>query len=78
MLQNQSMSSRRHTANSVLSQIRPRGRGGMVSENNPPFLPPSIRRLTGVSLIGFYFAKGVVVKVFDQLWIYKTDEESGI
>ena len=46
MLQNQSMSSRRHTANSVFSQIRPRGRGGMVSENNPPFLPPSIRRLT--------------------------------
>ena len=32
----------------------------------------------GINLIGFDFTKGVVVKVFDQLRIYKTDEEPGI
>ena len=43
---------------------------------------PLVKRIAGdlhrISLIGFDFAKGIVVKVLDQLRVYETDEKPGI
>ena len=43
-----------------------------------PLVKSVAGNLHGISLVGFDLTKGIVIEVFDELWIDCTDEEAGI